>query len=77
MVKKINFDGIDIKYDDAQLNKWSVQKDLTRFDKQFDALDRILCGKSDEVAEKLGDDMDKIMELLQRITATSGNAGKN
>lgn len=77
MTKTIDFEGVKVKYDDAELNKWSTQKQLTTYEGQFPALDRILCGKSDEVAEKLGDSMEAMQQLLQRIVAISGNTGKN
>lgn len=77
MTKTISFEGIEVEYDDSQLNKWSIQKQLTTLDGQFVALDRIFCGKSDEIAEKLGDDMGQMMSLLQRVVAVNGNAGKN
>lgn len=77
MTKKIKFNDINVEYDDSQLNKWSVQKQLTTIDGQFSAMDKILCGKSDEIAEKLGDSMEEMTELLQRIVAINGNTAKN
>lgn len=77
MVKKIDFEGIKVEYDDSELSKWSTQKQLTSYDTQFQALDRILCGKSDAIAEKLGDSMETMMQLIQRIVEISGNIAKN
>lgn len=77
MVKTIEFDGEAVEYDDSQLNRWSVQKKLIDPAGQFEALDEILCGKSDEVAQRLGDSMERMTELLSRIVAINGNAGKN
>ncbi len=77
MTKTIDFDGATIEYDDAKLNSWSVQKRLVTAAGQFEAMDEILCGKSDEVAQRLGDSMERMTELLSRIVAINGNAGKN
>lgn len=77
MIKKINFEGVEIEYDDSALHKWSVMKAFASGTGTFDAWDQILCGKSDEVAAKLDDSLDKMNEVIQRITAIEGNAGKN
>lgn len=77
MVKSLNFDGIEVEYDDSQLNKWSVQKQLATAGGQFEAMDKILCGKSDEVAEKLGDEAPRMTELLQRIATVENLTAKN
>lgn len=77
MSKTITYKGHKIKYDDAEVHKWSTLRQLSSPDGQFDAIDRILCGKADEVAEKLGDDFEEMMGLLGQISAVEGNAGKN
>lgn len=78
MSKTINYEGVKVTYDDSAINKWSICKKLAFGGKEtLDAIDTILCGKSDEVAEKLGDDISKMNDLLERIVTISGNAGKN
>lgn len=77
MTKRITFEGVEVEYDDSQLNKWSVMKQLVTVDGQFVAMDKILCGKSDAIAEALGDDITKMSELISHIGAANGNTGKN
>lgn len=77
MTKTIDFEGLAVQYDDSQLNRWSVLKKLSDPTKSFGAIDLILCGRSDEVAEALGDDFGRMTKLLEAITAIEGNAGKN
>ena len=74
MIKKIKFEGIEVKYDDSALGKWSVMRDLASGTNTFSAYDTILCGKADQVAEKLGDSMDAMTKLLEQITTVSGTA---
>lgn len=81
----IKLDGVTVEYDANALKRWSVQKKIARSlsDPQkgayeaYEAYDVILCGKSDEVAEKLGDDGEKMAELVQRIVAVVGGDAKN
>lgn len=73
----ISFEGHDISYDAKALKSWKVQKKLARGGADtYDAVDIILCGKSDEVAALLDDDADKMMELLTAIGSIS-SAAKN
>lgn len=79
MVKTIKYqpengEEISVKYDNSALHKWSVMKALSSGSNTFQAWDKILCGKSDEVAEKLGDSMDEMQELLNRITLIESDA---
>lgn len=77
MSKTISFNGKKIKYDEAEIHKWSTMKELASGTGTFDAIDRILCGKSDEVAQSLGDDVSAMHELIDKIATVEGNAGKN
>ncbi len=77
MVKTIEFEGAKVKYDDSLLHKWSFMKKIMDPQEQFSAMDDLLVGKSDEVASKLNDSMDKMTELLTRIVTIEGNAAKN
>lgn len=74
MIKKIDYNGHTVEYDDGALHKWSVMKALASGTGTFDAWDKILCGKSDEVAAMLDDDMDAMQDLLQRISLVEGGA---
>lgn len=77
VVKVINFDGVEIEYEDSLFHRWSFLKGLHESSRQFSCMDELLCGKSDQVAEKLGDDMDRMTALLERIATIEGNTGKN
>lgn len=71
----ITFEGHDITYNAKSLKSWKVQKQLARGGADaYDAVDVILCGKSDEVAEMLGDDADKMTELLVMLGSLSGDS---
>lgn len=66
------FRGVEVPYDFKALHRWSVQKALTGAKGPapfFDAIDQVLCGKSDEVAEALGDDTDVMGELMSELVA--------
>jgi len=54
VVKVINFDGVEIEYEDSLFHRWSFLKGLHESSRQFSCMDELLCGKSDQVAEKLG-----------------------
>lgn len=74
-VHQFTFEGQTISYDAKALHSWRVQKQLTLGGAgAYDAVDAILCGKSDEVAELLGDDADKMVELLSALGAITGEA---
>lgn len=71
----ITFEGHEITYDAKALKSWKVQKKLARGGADaYDAVDIILCGKSDAVAEMLGDDADKMTELLVMLGSLSGES---
>ena len=77
----LKYEGIEIKYDATALKKWSVQKKMAHAATDpagaFDAYDAVLAGKSDEIAEKLGDDIDKMADVIQRIATIVGGDAKN
>lgn len=68
-LKTITHEGVKVAYDPAAFKSWRFMKSLSHRDTQFDAIDILLCGKSDEVAEKLGDSIDAMTSLLTAITA--------
>ena len=71
-VHEITFEGHAIKFDSTAVHSWKIQKKLTLGGAgAYEAVDTILCGKSDDVAEMLGDDADKMTELLTAIGALS------
>lgn len=80
-MKSIQFEGETYKYDERAPKRWSVQKALALGDRDpagfYDALDAIFAGKSDEYAQRLGDDADKMIELLNRVSLATGTEAKN
>ncbi len=68
-LKTITHEGVKVAYDPAAFKSWRFMKSLNSRDTQFEAIDILLCGKSDEVAEKLGDSIDAMTSLLTAITA--------
>lgn len=69
----IEHKGTTVEYDPSVLTKWRWQRavasgDMTR---TFAAFDELLCGKSDEVAEQLGGEMEDMQDLILAIMAES------
>jgi hypothetical protein len=77
----IKFEGHTIAYDAHAIKAWSVQRGIaeaaTNPAGAFKAYDAILLGKADEVAEKLGDDIEVMGKLVERIAAVVGDEAKN
>lgn len=67
--KTVEFEGVKVAYDPTVFKSWKFLKTLNRRETQFDALDLLLLGKSDEIAEQLGDSFDSMTKLLTMITA--------
>ena len=75
MAHQITFEGKTIDYDEKAVHSWSVQRMIAHGGASgFDAIDRILCGKADEVAALFDDDADKMVELVTAIGAISKDA---
>lgn len=68
--KQITFRKNKISYDPDAIMSWAVQKKITAGGiEAFEAVDLILCGKSDEVAEQIGGGMADMTELITAIMA--------
>jgi hypothetical protein len=80
-MKSLQFEGKTFKYDERAPKRWSIQKALAIGAEDpkgfYGALDKIFAGRSDEYAEMLDDDADKMLELLNRITIAIGGDVKN
>lgn len=71
----VEYNGNKIKYDKTAVRSYKVQRALaTPGQGMFDAVDRILLGKSEEVAETLGDDMQEMTALLTAIAELEADA---
>lgn len=62
-----------VEYDPLVLTTWRWQHAVASGDmtKTFAAFDELLCGKSDEVAEQLGGEMEDMQGLILAIMAES------
>lgn len=78
-MKTIKFQGHEIVYDERKLRSWKVQRMIASNGAAgaFDAIDAVLCGRADEVAELLDDDIDLIGEMLNAILDAEGGMAKN
>lgn len=64
----IDFEGQKIKYDPTVLKRWSAQKKLMCGGAgQYEVMDELLFGKSDDIAKAFGDEAQKMTDLLTAI----------
>ena len=69
------FEGVNVEYDPKAIHSWSIQKKLAAGGASgYEAVDAILCGKSDDVAAQLDDDADKMVELMVALGALDSQA---
>lgn len=76
----IEFRGEEFEYDVKPLKSWKFQRALARMDEEskiFESADAILCGRADEAAERLDDDIEAMGELLAAIAEKEGAQVKN
>lgn len=80
-MKTVQFDGQTFEYDERAPKRWSVQKALALGESDpagfYGALDKIFAGRSDEYAERLGDESDRMLALLDVISKAVGAKAKN
>lgn len=71
----ITYEGVKVEYDAQAIRSWPVQKKVAKggYD-AFEAIDMILCGKSDEVAEKFDNDTDRMAGLITAISSLDPEA---
>lgn len=72
-MKAIEFEGNTFEYDEVALKDYKNVKRISKAERDlggfFTALEEIFVGKDEDYAELLGNDFDKIGELMQAITA--------
>lgn len=77
----VQFEGEAYEYDERAPRRWSVQKALALGESDpagfYGALDRIFAGRSDEYAERLGDDSERMLGLLDAVSKAVGAKAKN
>lgn len=77
-MKTLKFRDHEIEYSAEAVRGWSVQRRIARGGSDaFDAIDAILGGKADDVAELIGGSMDDMGELMQAIAEAEGADAKN
>lgn len=73
--KTIHWKKKTITYDGDALMSWKVQRLIAKGGEgSFDAIDVLLCGKADEVAEEIGGTVDAMAELVTAICALETKA---
>jgi hypothetical protein len=80
-MKTLQYDGMTFEYDERAPKRYSVQKALALGESDpagfYGALDRIFAGRSDEYAERLGDDSERMLALLDAVSKAVGAKAKN
>lgn len=72
-MRTIEFHGVNVEYDETCINSWKWNKALASGDDKRGtaAIERLLLGKDEEVADALGDDINVMGELIGEIVAES------
>lgn len=77
-VATIEYGGVTVEYDAAQVKSFKNTRALAHYEKDpdgfFEAVDRILCGKANDVADAVGDDMTTMADLVAKVTEKVGGA---
>ena len=75
-MRKIEFNGVAVEYDERCLRSWKWQKAIAvgTDAKRIEAIETLLLGKDEEVADKIGDDMEVMGELIAAIVEDNGKA---
>ena len=72
-VIKFEYEGNEYEADSAATKSWRVAKGMVSGGPaMFEAFDALFCGRSDEYAERLGDDLMKMAELANAAIEAAG-----
>lgn len=68
-MRTIEFRGVTVEYDETCVKSWKWQKSIASGDvsKSISAIERLLLGRDEEVADELGDDFETFTELVATI----------
>lgn len=81
MLKKISYEGHDFEYDPKEVLSYKNVKRLSRAKDDvsafFDVCEAVFAGKDEEYAEILGDDVEKLGELIGLAASNEGRKAKN
>ena len=79
-LKKLEFEGAEFEYDADAVKSYKVIKKIARAQKDlvgfFDAFELVFAGNDEEYADKLGDNFEKIGELIS-AAVNAENEAKN
>lgn len=77
----VKYEGETFEFDEGAPARWSVQKALALGEADpagfYGAIDAIFGGRSDEYAERLGDDSGRMLGLLDAVSRAVGARAKN
>lgn len=75
-MRTIEFQGVEVQYDETRLHSWKWQKALASGDESrgIKAVEELLLGKDEEVADALGDDIETMGLLIAAISEENGKA---
>lgn len=77
---KVTFDynGVKVTYDSSEVHSWKTQRALASGEhdpyRLCEAIDRVLCGCADDVADKIGGTIDAMGDLMAAISEREGSA---
>jgi hypothetical protein len=77
-MRTIEFNGVSVEYDERLVHSWKWQKRLAKSDGMAGllAVEELLLGKDEEVAEAIGDDVETMGKLVASII-DENNKAKN
>ena len=75
-MRTIEYNGIKVEYDESLVHKWKWQKKLASGNGAagISAIEELLLGKDEEVADALGGDMEAMGELVAAIIDANDKA---
>ena len=78
-MKSSDYKGTTVEYDESRLTSWRWQRAVASGDtsRAFEAFDELLGGRSDAVAEELGDSIDAMQDLILQIMGAEKANAKN
>ena len=68
-MRTMEFRGVEVEYDETCVKSWKWQKAIASgyVGKSVAAIERLFCGRDEEVADKIGDDFETFTELVAAI----------
>lgn len=78
---KVKFEGHEYEYDAKAVKSYTLFRQISRLAEDpggfFDGMSRLFCGHDVEYAQQLGDDIDKMGELISAVMDDAGRDAKN